>query len=50
MVSVVDAPDEQAMLAYTLAVERLGSLRTKTLRAWSADEMRAIVGRLPADP
>ena len=50
MVSVVDAPDEQAMVAYTLAVERLGSLRTKSLRAWSADEMRAILGRLPADP
>ena len=47
MVSVIDAPDEQAMVAYTLAVVRQGNLRTKTLRAWSADEMREIVGRLP---
>jgi uncharacterized protein with GYD domain len=47
MVSVVDAPDEQAMVAYTLAVVRLGNFRTTTLRAWSADEMREIVGRLP---
>jgi uncharacterized protein with GYD domain len=47
MVSVVNAPDEQAMVAYTLAVVRLGNLRTTTLRAWSADEMREIVGRLP---
>jgi uncharacterized protein with GYD domain len=47
MVSVVHAPDEQAMVAYTLAVARLGNFRTTTLRAWSADEMREIVGRLP---
>ena len=47
MVSVIDAPDEEAMVAYTLAVERLGNLRTTTLRAWTADEMREIVGRLP---
>jgi uncharacterized protein with GYD domain len=47
MVSVVHAPDEKAMVAYTLAVARLGNLRTTTLRAWTADEMREIVGRLP---
>jgi uncharacterized protein with GYD domain len=47
MVSVINAPDEQAMVAYTLAVVRLGNLRTTTLRAWSTDEMREIVGRLP---
>jgi uncharacterized protein with GYD domain len=47
MVSVVNAPDEQAMVAYTLAVVRLGNIRTTTLRAWSADEMREIVRRLP---
>ena len=47
MVSVIQAPDEQAMVADTLAVVRLGNLRTTTLRAWSADEMREIVGRLP---
>jgi uncharacterized protein with GYD domain len=47
MVSIVHAPDEQAMVAYTLAVASLGNFRTTTLRAWSADEMREIVGRLP---
>jgi uncharacterized protein with GYD domain len=46
MVSVVDAPDEEAMVAYILAVVRLGNFRTTTLRAWSTDEMREIVGRL----
>jgi uncharacterized protein with GYD domain len=47
MVSVIDAPDEQAMAAYILAVARAGNLRTTTLRAWNTDEMREIVGRLP---
>jgi uncharacterized protein with GYD domain len=47
MVSVITAPDDQAMVAYTLALVRLGNLRTTTLRAWSIDEMREIIGRLP---
>jgi uncharacterized protein with GYD domain len=47
MVSVIQAPDEQAMVAYTLAVVRLGNLRTTTQRAWSTDEMSEIIGRLP---
>ncbi len=47
MVIVIVAPDEQAMAAYALAVTRLGNLRMTTLRAWNADEMREIVGRLP---
>jgi uncharacterized protein with GYD domain len=47
MVSVLSAPDEQAMVAYTLALVRQGNLRTTTLRAWSVEEMREILGRLP---
>jgi uncharacterized protein with GYD domain len=46
MVSVVHAPDEESMVAYTLAVVRLGNFRTTTLRAWGEDEMRDIVARL----
>jgi uncharacterized protein with GYD domain len=49
MVSVVQAPDEQAMAAYTLAVARQGHLRTTTLRAWDGDEMREILSRLPSE-
>jgi uncharacterized protein with GYD domain len=47
MVSVMTAPDEQAMVAFTLALVRLDNLRTRTLRAWSIDEMREIIDRLP---
>lgn len=46
MVTIVQAPDEEAMVAYTLAVARLGNLRTTTLRAWNGDEMREILSRL----
>src|SRR2546429_658388 len=46
MVSVIRAQDEKSMVAYTLAVARLGNFRMATLRAWSEDEMRDIVGRL----
>jgi uncharacterized protein with GYD domain len=35
------------MVAYTLAVARLGNLRTTTLRAWTGDEMREIFRRHP---
>jgi uncharacterized protein with GYD domain len=42
------APDEQAMVAYTVAVVRLGNFPTTT--AWSANEMHEIVGRLPQWP
>ena len=47
MVSVIDAADEQAMVADMLAATRLGNLRATTLRAWNAEEMREIVGQLP---
>ena len=49
MVSVIQAPDEEAMVAYALAVARLGNLRTTTLRAWDGDEMREILSRLPSE-
>ena len=47
MVSVVTAPDEQSMVAYTLAVARLGNIRTTTLRAFTRDEMRSIISKAP---
>jgi uncharacterized protein with GYD domain len=50
MVSVVNAPDEEAMVAYTLELARRGNIRTTTLRGWSIDEMREILGRLPTRP
>lgn len=41
MVAVVDAPDEQAMLAGLFNIGRAGNVRSETLRAYTADEVAA---------
>jgi uncharacterized protein with GYD domain len=45
MVSVVQAPDDQTLAAAMLRVARLGNIRTTTLRAFSADEMRGVISK-----
>jgi uncharacterized protein with GYD domain len=47
IVTVIDAPDEQAFMAFGLALGSQGNIRTQTLRALSKDEFSAIVGKLP---
>ena len=44
-VSVIDAPTDEALAAAMLKVTALGNIRTTTLRAFSADEMRALVAK-----
>ena len=46
IVSIVDAPDDEALAAGLLAVAGAGNIRTTTLRAFSADEMRSVIGRV----
>ena len=43
MVSIIDAPDEETLAAALLKLTSLGNFRTTTLRAFSADEMRAVI-------
>jgi len=45
-VLIADAPDEAAMTALGLGVGALGNVRTQTLRAFTADEMGQILGRV----
>ena len=45
MVSIVEAPDDQTLAAALLAVAGQGNIRTTTLRAFSADEMRDVIGK-----
>ena len=45
MVSVVDAPDGETLAAALLKLASLGNFRTTTLRALSADEMRAVIAK-----
>ncbi len=47
VVSIVEADDDVAATALLLAVGEKGNVRTETLRAFSAEEMGAILGKLP---
>ena len=44
--TIVEAADEASVTAFGLSVGALGNVRTQTLRAFSADEMGKILGRL----
>jgi uncharacterized protein with GYD domain len=43
IVSVVEAPDDETLTAAVLSLGAQGNVRTTTMRAFSADEMRAII-------
>jgi len=44
--TIVDAPDDASVNALLLSVGALGNVRTQTLRAFSAEEMGQILGRM----
>jgi uncharacterized protein with GYD domain len=46
MVVQLEAPDDAAVTAFGLAVGMQGNIRTQTLRAFTRDEMKAILGKL----
>jgi uncharacterized protein with GYD domain len=43
IVAVIEAPDDETATAAVLALGSQGNVRTKTMRAFSPDEMRAII-------
>jgi len=45
LVSVFEAPDDESATAWALALSSLGNVRTTTLRAFDATEMREIVNK-----
>jgi uncharacterized protein with GYD domain len=47
IVAVTDAPDDESLAAGLLTVAGTGNIRTTTLRAFSADEMRGVIGKAP---
>ena len=47
LVAIGDAPDDESATAAMLALGEQGNVRTTTLRAFSADEMRGVLERLP---
>ncbi len=45
IVATVEAPDDQTLAAALLAVAGQGNIRSTTLRAFSREEMRDIIGK-----
>jgi uncharacterized protein with GYD domain len=46
-VFTAEAPDEESMTALALSMGSIGNIRTQTMRAFSADELNNILGKLP---
>ena len=44
--AILDAPDDASVTAFGLSVGKLGNVRTQTLRAFRAEEMGEILGKL----
>ena len=47
LVSIVDAPNDEAMTTLALSVSSQGNVRTQTMRAYSANEMGKILANVP---
>jgi uncharacterized protein with GYD domain len=45
IVAVMEAPDDETATALLLQVGSLGNVRTKTMRAFNAEQMTNIIGR-----
>jgi uncharacterized protein with GYD domain len=46
MVTIFEAPDDEALSAHLLEIGSLGNVRTTTLRAYDEEEMSGIIQRL----
>ena len=46
IVAVIDAPDDETLGASLLAIAGQGNVRTTTLRAFSAEEMRGVIAKV----
>jgi uncharacterized protein with GYD domain len=46
VVTVVDAPDDQSVAALLFSIGSLGNVRTQSLKAFEADEIERILGKI----
>jgi uncharacterized protein with GYD domain len=46
IVAIVEAPDDETATAFAIRASSLGTVRTESMRAFTADEMSAILGRV----
>src|SRR5262245_23309301 len=47
IVGIVEAPDDETAMAALLSVAGQGNIRTTSLRAFSASEMRSVIEKAP---
>ena len=47
IVCELEAKDEAAMMTFGIGMAGLGNVRTQTLRAYSADEVKAFIAKAP---
>ncbi|CAM2175254.1 putative Glutamine synthetase and cystathionine beta-lyase binding protein [Paraburkholderia sacchari] len=47
IVTIIEAKDEEAFMAFGLALGSAGNVRTQTLRAFNKSEFGSIIGKLP---
>lgn len=47
LITITEAPNDEAATALLLSVAAMGNVRTETLRAYSAEEMDKILTRMP---
>jgi uncharacterized protein with GYD domain len=46
VIALCEAPDDEAATALSLSIGALGNIRSETLRAFSIDEMKGILGKM----
>ena len=46
IVAITEFPDEETATAFLITLGKLGNLRSETLRAFTADEMRRILNKV----
>jgi uncharacterized protein with GYD domain len=46
IVTILDAPDESSAMALNLSLGALGNVRTETLRAFSAADMKSSIAQM----
>lgn len=47
IVAIVEGPDDESVTSALLGLGAQGNVRTETLRAFSANEMKSIIGKMP---
>ena len=45
-VSIMDAPNDEVAFEFALNISKMGNVRTKTMRAWTAEDAAKVMGKV----